>query len=192
LNGPWRYCLRPDEVHMTLQRVLGAALIAAGLLIQAPSQVAFAQAATVSDARFETSAMGFVRGQALRVTVSSVAVNETVKMSASLIDAQGRVLAQSPTVSIAPNTFRAIDFTRDSLGLAGEPGTGRLQVRLSLRIEVDTAREAAAMWKLSGGLVPNVELINAFSGQTESGMIGDIRTVISGEAHFQSANQDFF
>jgi hypothetical protein len=173
---------------MTLQRVLGAALIAAGLLIQAPSQVAFAQTATVSDAQFETSAMGFVRGQAFRATLSSVAVNETVKMSAALVDAQGRVVAQSPTVSIAPGTFRAIDFTRDSLGLAGEPGTGRLQVRMSIRIEVDTAREAAAMWRLASGLVPNVELISTFSGQTESGTIGDIRTVISGSAAYASAN----
>ncbi len=177
---------------MTLQRVLGAALIAAGLLIQAPSQVAWAQSATVNEAQFETSAMGFVRGQAFRATVSSVAVNETVRMSAALVDAQGRVLAQSPTVSIAPGTFRAIDFTRDSLGLAGEPGTGRLQVRVSLRIEVDTAREPVAMWKLTNGLVSNLELINAFNGQTESGMIGDIRTVISGQAAYASANAGLF
>jgi hypothetical protein len=30
LNGPWRYCLRPNEVTMTLQRVAGAALAFAG------------------------------------------------------------------------------------------------------------------------------------------------------------------
>jgi hypothetical protein len=180
------------EDDMTVRHTAGAVLLAAGLLIQSPSAIVVAQSAT-AQARFEWGALGVVRGQALRASVSSVAGSETVRVSAALLDAQGRVLAQSVPVSIAPGAFRSFDFQRDALSAPGDPTTGRLQVRLSVLIEVDTARDPAAMFKVTTGLAPTLELVDSLSGKTsESGMIGDIRTVISAEAAFQSANKDFY
>jgi hypothetical protein len=177
---------------MTVLRTLAAGLLAAGLLIQAPSPVVMAQAAT-TQARFESGALGLVPNQMLRVSISSVAGGETVRASASLVDAQGRILAQSVPVSIGPGAFRSFDFRRESLTAAGEPSTGRLQVRLSILIDVDVARDPEAMFKLTRGLAPTLELIDTLTGKTaESGMIGDIRTVISAEAAMQDANKDFY
>ena len=177
---------------MTVRHTFGAALLAAGLLIQSPSAIVVAQSAT-TQARFEWGALGVVRGEMLRASVSSVAGSETVRVSAALLDAQGRVLAQSAPVSIAPGAFRSFDFQRDALPAAGEPTTGRLQVRLSVLIEVDIARDPAAMFRVTTGLAPTLELVDSLSGKTsESGMIGDIRTVISGEAALVSANKDFY
>jgi hypothetical protein len=176
---------------MTVPRTLAAALLAAGLLIQAPSPVVFAQAGT-TQARFEWGSIGLVPNQTLRASIGSVAGSETVRASAALVDAQGRVLVQSVPVAIGPGAFRSFDFRREALP-AGEPSTGRLQVRLSVLIEVEVARDPEAMFKLTRGLAPTLELIDTPTGKTvESGMIGDIRTVISGEAAFQSANQGFY
>jgi hypothetical protein len=177
---------------MTVRHTFAAALLAAGLLTQTPSGTVVAQSAT-TQARLEWGALGFVRGQTLRASVSHVAGGEIVRVSAALVDAQGRVLAQSVSTPLSPGAFRSFDFQREALAAAGDPSTGRLQVRVSVLIEVGTARDPEAMFKVSSGLAPTLELVDALSGRTtESGMIGDVRTVISGEAAFQSANQGFY
>lgn len=168
---------------MTVPRTLAAALIAASLLIQTPSPVVLAQSAATR-ARFEWGAMGLAPGQTLRAAISNVAGGETIRASAVLLDAQGRVLAQSVQASIGPGAFRSFDFPREALAAAGEPTTGRLQVRLSVAIDAASARPSDAMLELTRGLAPTLELIDATTGRTAaSGMIGDTRTVISAEAY---------
>jgi hypothetical protein len=85
--------------------------------------------------------IGFVFGQTLRVTVAGEEVValpddtivDIVHVEVSLLDAQGRVIAQSDEIAIQSGESRSVDFKRDSIPLAGEPGTGRLQVRGQIR-----------------------------------------------------------
>src|SRR5215510_399814 len=56
-------------------------------------------------------------------------VGEPISMQMRLYNEQGRVIANSTEVAIPPGEFRTISFKRDDLPLAGEPGTGILQVR---------------------------------------------------------------
>ncbi len=53
-----------------------------------------------------------------------------------LYDAQGNLLARSQEVEVPPGQFRTFDFNRDALSAAGEPGTGRLQVRADIGIRL--------------------------------------------------------
>ena len=84
--------------------------------------------------------IGFVPGQTLRITVAHVSTESRqdqnppdVRVGVWLLDARGRVIAQSDEIAIPPGEFRSFDFNRDSIPLAGEPGTGRLQVRGEIR-----------------------------------------------------------
>ncbi len=52
---------------------------------------------------------------------------------ATLYDAHGNPIAQSAEFEIPAGEFRSIEFDRDELQLAGEPGTGRVQVRTQIR-----------------------------------------------------------
>ena len=83
-----------------------------------------------------TAVVGLARGERLRfsafnpsTTESSRENNEPVRMQLKLYDANGNVIAQSPDVEIPPGEFRFVDFNRDDLPIAGEPGTQRAQFR---------------------------------------------------------------
>jgi hypothetical protein len=43
------------------------------------------------------------------------------------------VIAAGDEITLEPGEFHSFDFNRDDIGLAGEPGTGRLQVRTEVR-----------------------------------------------------------
>ena len=83
-----------------------------------------------------TALVGLVPGERLRFTAfnpstteSSREHNEPVRMQLKLYDAAGEIIAASPDVVIPPGEFRFVDFNRDDLPIAGEPGTRRAQVR---------------------------------------------------------------
>jgi hypothetical protein len=46
---------------------------------------------------------------------------------------QGGVIAESAEVKIPLKEFRSFNFDRNDLHLAGEPGTGRVQVRVEVQ-----------------------------------------------------------
>jgi hypothetical protein len=85
--------------------------------------------------------IGIVRGQTVRLT----AFNSTeppagsdgrkykMLVAALIVDSAGNVLAESDEVLLSSGEFNAFDFNRSDLLLAGEPGTGRLQVRALVR-----------------------------------------------------------
>ena len=83
----------------------------------------------------KTALVGLARGDMLRFTAfnpvetESGRPNEPINMQLKLYDAHGDIIAESPQIEIPPGEFRWIDFNRDDLPVAGEPGTGRLQVR---------------------------------------------------------------
>lgn len=74
---------------------------------------------------------GLARGQTMRFTLFNPSGSPSVALraQAKLFDAQSRVIAESAEMIIPPGEFRSFDFNRDDIGLAGEDGTGRLQVR---------------------------------------------------------------
>jgi len=80
-----------------------------------------------------TALVAFAPGDTLRFTAFNPApageVGEPISMQMRLYNEQGRVIANSAEVAIPPGEFRTISFKRDELPLAGEPGTGILQVR---------------------------------------------------------------
>jgi len=88
---------------------------------------------------FQGALAGVVRGETLRLTASngnepgSRGGSEPVFAMATLYDAHGNPIAQSVEVEIPAGEFRSIEFDRDNLHLAGEPGTGRVQVRALVR-----------------------------------------------------------
>ena len=80
--------------------------------------------------------IGFVDGQTLRFSAFNPnppeRVSEPVRARVRLYDAAGNVLAQSEEVDLPPGQFRTFDFNRAGLRAAGEPNTGRLQVRAEI------------------------------------------------------------
>jgi hypothetical protein len=84
---------------------------------------------------------GVIPGQMLRFSVLNLNAPEQGSQPARaqvlLYDAQGNVLARSQEVELSPGQFRIFDFNRDDLSPAGDPGTGRLQVRGVYRLFLD-------------------------------------------------------
>ena len=79
--------------------------------------------------------VGLARGEMLRYTAfnplrtESGERNEPIQLRLKLYDADGDVIAESAEVQIPPGEFRFVDFNRDDLVVAGEPGTARTQIR---------------------------------------------------------------
>jgi hypothetical protein len=88
---------------------------------------------------FNGASVGLAPGQTLRLTglngndPGSRGGSEPVHALATLYDAHGSAIAQSAEVEIPAGEFRSIEFDRDDLALAGELGTGRVQVRSHIR-----------------------------------------------------------
>lgn len=81
-----------------------------------------------------------------------------------ILDADGRVIAGGGETVLGPGEFRWFDFRYAELAQRGEPGTGRLQVRV--RIERRFFHGVAA--RLSQGGFPAVlELVDGSTGRTE-------------------------
>ena len=100
-----------------------------------------------------TALVALAPGDTLRFTAFNPApageVGEPISMQMRLYNEQGRVIANSAEVAIPPGEFRTVSFKRDELPLAGEPGTGILQVRTaplwrftsSIQVKVTTSLE---------------------------------------------------
>lgn len=118
--------------------------------------------------------VGFVFGQTLRLSVAHVGTdteqNQTppnVRVGVWLLDASGRTIAQSAEVPISRHEFRSINFDRAPLHLVGEPGTGRLQVRARLVMNVAAPYQFTDNPQAAQGLlVPSLEIVNNSTGQT--------------------------
>jgi hypothetical protein len=112
----------------------------------------------------QTAPVGLIQGETLRYTAfnpsetDSGEPNEPISLRMKLYDKDGAVIAVSPKVVIPPGEFRWIDFNRDELGLSGEPGTTRAQVRMQ------------PLWGLRANnrlhVSTSLEIINNTSGGT--------------------------
>ena len=79
--------------------------------------------------------LGLARGNILRYTAfnpiktDSGERNDPIRLRLKLYDERNDVIAESAEVEIPPGEFRYVDFNRDDLPVAGEPGTARAQFR---------------------------------------------------------------
>jgi hypothetical protein len=111
-----------------------------------------------------TTSWGMLGGQTARISVvnanepSEQGQQRIVFIRVLLLDAGGAVIAQSDEVAIPPGKFRSVDFNRDAISLAGEPGSGRLQTRAQIRYRpfslVD--RTQLIVWPTSIELIDNI------------------------------------
>lgn len=82
-----------------------------------------------------TALVGLARGDTLRYTAFNPLKteagerNEPIRLRLKLYDARGNVIAESAAVEIPPGEFRFVEFNRDELPVAGEPGTARAEIR---------------------------------------------------------------
>jgi hypothetical protein len=126
---------------------------------------------------------GMVHGQALRFSLlnsndpSQTARNVPVRVVLTLFDAQGLQIAQSPSVAIPAGEFRWIDFNRDDLALAGEPGTGRVQVNGNWTMSV---QDAVAQF---GEFPAALEIIDTATGVSAGGFTTIMRVVRNANAN---------
>ena len=115
----------------------------------------------------QSAPFGLARGQVLRITglntgdpVSRNPDGRKYKMLVAFLVEDGSVVGQSDEFTIEPGEFHSFDFDRDDLPLAGEPGTGRVQLSAEVRYRffslVDRTRATTA----------SLEIIDKSSGRT--------------------------
>jgi len=117
---------------------------------------------------------GMVHGQTIRFSLlnqsdSSQALRGPVLAQVRLFDAVGQQIAQSSVIAIPPGEFRSVDFDRDDIPLAGEPGTGRVQIKGTWKMTVqDRAAE-------DGEFPASLEIVDNESGASAGGFVTIIR-----------------
>lgn len=88
--------------------------------------------------RLISAPIGFTPGQTLRFSAANMGTAEEgtapARARVTLYDAEGNIVARSREVEVPAGQFRIVDFDRAGLPLAGEAGTGRLQVRASIQV----------------------------------------------------------
>lgn len=82
------------------------------------------------------ASIGFIPGERLSLSVFNPPEEggEPVRAQAYIYDATGRLITRSAQVDLRPDQGYTFAFNRDDLLLAGEPGTGRLQVRAVIQV----------------------------------------------------------
>ena len=118
-----------------------------------------------------SASVGLVPEQALRVTVldpfppAPDGDGRKYKMlfAFTIRDIDGRVVARTDGIGLDPGVFQSFDFTRVDLPLAGEPGTGRVQVRCEIERRFFHGIAARIPQGKSVGVL---ELIDGNTGET--------------------------
>jgi hypothetical protein len=116
-----------------------------------------------------------IPGQMLRVTWGNLSaadprdrVLEPLSVNAKLFNAAGQMIAQAEAAPAQASRFQSFDFNRDLIGLQGEPGTGRLPVRVEApaRFRVAQQVDAATQKKALEDFPASLELIGNSTGRT--------------------------
>lgn len=119
----------------------------------------------------DSAPLGLTLGQTLRFSpfnpnqrLEGHPQRQTVLVQVALRDARGNLIAHSQELALPPGEFRSIDFNRDSLHLAGEPGTGRVQVRAEVRYRFLSIVDRTQI--LPGNFPAALELVDNSNGST--------------------------
>jgi hypothetical protein len=120
-----------------------------------------------------------VPGQSLRVNLANLIEVRgreqnpvDVFARVRLYDAQGRVIVQTAELQIPLKEFRSFNFNRDALSVPGEPGTGRLQIRVGLEERTSEPDPFIRDAKASGLLPASLEIIDNSTGMTTAALSG--------------------
>jgi hypothetical protein len=101
--------------------------------------------------------LGFIPGQ--RVSYSFLNPNEEgskpVRVQAYIYDSYGNLLTRTDPVEVAAGHLHTFDLHRDDLRVAGEPGTGRLQVRAGIQLVLMDGSVRHLKLRVSMALVDN-------------------------------------
>jgi hypothetical protein len=144
--------MRLDSSPHPIRRRAALALVALGLVQLPPAGVAHSRTTTTAlpadpqDEGILTGTLsllgGLALGQSIRFTVFNPGEPDPrlssgpLRARVTLFDAEGRLIVESQEAEIAAGAFRSFDFDRRDIALPGEQGTGRLQVRGTIRVEV--------------------------------------------------------
>ena len=148
----------------------------------APTRVAAAPDDGLAAIVHPLPSLGLAAGQAVQVNVANVSGDGVAEEGGRLavwvrlVDADGAELASSESRWVARGRTFVWSVARSDL-----PRRGRVQVRA----------EIVVVGPPAGAFVPSVELVDLATG-TSSGAIGDVRTVIAGEAARYDAKQGFY
>lgn len=94
-----------------------------------------------------------------------------------LHDERGAVIANSDEATIPAGQFRSFNFNRSDIPLAGEAGTGRIQVRASVSSVRLTFSEAI------DPVVVSIETISISDGKSNTVIVGEAIPTPSGSGH---------
>ena len=121
----------------------------------------------------EMAPIGLTFGQTLRYTRANLNESnviargvEPVAIRYTLFAPDGSVIRQGRVDATGPGTFQYIDFKRDAIDLPGEPGTGRLQVRLQVTVVGRTKWSDIVLKRGISTFNDSLETIDDLSGRT--------------------------
>lgn len=139
------------KVNRPISFVLRATLIIVGLNLFQPLVHAQKHAEeTETIVSGQTAMVWVANGELLRfrafnpLLTESGKPNESISLQLKFFDEHGKMVFESSVVAIPPGEFRWIDTNREDLNVAGDPSTGRAQIRTQ------------ALWGLSSSARINV------------------------------------
>jgi hypothetical protein len=109
---------------------------------------------------------GFTHGETARISVTlrRLATPHLPEIPASvriqLLDTEGRVISQSDVIRVEPGQIKFWDARRNLIPAAGEPGTGRLQVRARMVVTTSATDFDPE------SVMPTIEIIDGNTGRT--------------------------
>lgn len=172
-------------------------------LLALPQQIAIAQRATRHNdgvvILFSSLPGEFVRGRTLRITVvnpsrfrSQDGRKYKMLVAPLILDLDGRPIAHMTETEIPEGGSRSFNFDRNDISLAGDPGTGRLQVNAQIRYRfftiVDRAQTTPNTPDLSSR--PSIGVLKLFDANGKQITQSDEVIIQPGEIHSFSLNRD--
>jgi hypothetical protein len=108
--------------------------------------------------------LGVVPGETARISVTLRRLanpdQPSINARIQLLDTDGRVISQSDEIRVEPGQTRFWDAPRNLITAAGEPGTGRLQLRTRMLVTT------SSMDFDPESLMPTIEIIDGATGRT--------------------------
>lgn len=150
--------------------VFSAACIVAGV---SDIQAQTTQARQISIVQ-EMAPVGLIFGQTLRYSranlndldIVAAQAFEPVAVRYTLFAPDGSVIRQSDADAAGPGAFQYVDFPRNLIDLPGEPGTGRLQVRLQVTVFGRTTWSEIVLKRGIDRFNDSIEIIDDLTGRT--------------------------
>jgi hypothetical protein len=123
------------KTRITIMTLIIIAMAVAAMAITGSSR---GDANVVNTFLYSVPSFGIAPEQTVRFSVANPRTQEEgtepVQVQAYIYDSLGRLVSQTDPVEVRPDQFRSLDFKRDDMRVAGEEGTGRVQVRAVIQV----------------------------------------------------------